>query len=163
MGKKIQQNEIAKEIRKLENGKSVGGDGISAETIKANQEWATPILQQMYNQSAHSNDMPKEWAKGVTTFIRTKNETDNLGNYRPLTLINIVYKIWASLMSTGLNPFPSLLTSGNHYARKSKRPTIDILSMENNQMRNDETKQLILIDFAKAFDSFGRDILWVKL
>ena len=107
--------------------------------------------------------MPKEWLKGVMTFIHKNKAIDNLDNYRPITLINIIYKIRASIMATRLNQALNLLTSGNQYAYKNRKSTIDILSVINNQTKNDGTAQLILFDFSKAFDNIERDILWTKL
>ena len=68
-GQNITEHEIHQAIIKLNNMKSVGDDAITAEIIKANKEWAIPLIQHMYNQSAKNNAMPKAWMKGVTTFI----------------------------------------------------------------------------------------------
>ena len=43
------------------------------------------------------------------------------------------------------------------------RQTIDILSLIQNQIQAEETKQLILIDLSKAFGSIDRNILWAFL
>ena len=75
--------------------------------------------------------MPKRWLEGVITFLRKKDATDKLDNYRPITLINIIYKIWAIIMSTRLNPVLNLLTSENQYAYKKKRSTVDVLALVN--------------------------------
>ena len=66
-------------------------------------------------------------------------------------------------MFARLNPVRNLLASDIQYAYKSKRSTIDILSMVNNQLRNNTAKQLILFDFSKAFGNIARDITWAKL
>ena len=75
----------------------------------------------MYNLSIQNNAMPKEWLTGVMTFIHKKNAVGNLDNYRPITLINIIYKIWASIMNERLIPVLNLLTSENQYAYKNKK------------------------------------------
>ena len=103
-GRDIQGYEIQKDIRKLNNGKSVGSDEISDGAIKINKDWVAPILKQMFNRFAHNNAIPKEWAKGIMTLLHKKDETDQLDNYRPIALINVIYKIWAFVMSTRLNP-----------------------------------------------------------
>ena len=120
MGDRARLEEIQKEIQKISNGKAVGRDQIESATFKGNSEWVTPILQKLYNASKQNNEMPKRWIEGVITFIHNKNATDNLGNYRPITLINIIYKIWATIMSTRLSPILNLLTSDIQYAYKQK-------------------------------------------
>ena len=71
----ISKNEIDIAINKLNNRKSVGSDEITAECIKANKKWLTPIIQYMYNLSAQNNAMPKDWLTGVMTFIHKKMQS----------------------------------------------------------------------------------------
>ena len=72
MEKEITHNEITKAIQKLNNRKSVGKDQITAEIIKENQDWVTPILQKLLNGCNKRNAMPKSWLGGVVTFLRKK-------------------------------------------------------------------------------------------
>ena len=95
---------------------------------------------------------------GAITLLNKKNAIDNLDNYRPLTMINIIYKIWDTIMSTRLNPILNLLTAESQYAYNQKRSTIDVLSMVGNVMCNNETHQPVLFDFSKAFGNIARDI-----
>ena len=74
----------------------------------------------MYNLCAKNNEMPKDWLKGVMTIIHKNRDIDNMDNYRPITLISIIYKIWASIMETRLNHVLNLLTSENQYAYENK-------------------------------------------
>ena len=117
----------------------------------------------MFNQIHIHNAMPKGWLNGVMTFLRKKKARDDHNNYRPITLINTIYKIWATVMSQRLKPILNLLTEDDQYEYKSKRPTIDIIEIVNNQLKNNATQQMILFDFSKAFDNIGRDIIWAKL
>ena len=56
-----------------------------------------------------------------------------------------------------------ILTKETQSAYKTGRPTIDILSLIQNQIQNEETRQLILIDLSKAFGPINRNILWTIL
>ena len=76
--------------------------------------------------------------------IYTQNETGKLEIYRPITLINIIYKKRASIMTARLNHVLNLLTVDNQYAYKSKKSTIDILSAINNQVKEEGAMQLVL-------------------
>ena len=107
--------------------------------------------------------MPKSWLEGVITFLHKKNATDKLDNYRPITLINIIYKIWATIMAARLNTILNLITTESQYAYKKKKSTIDILDLVNRMRENDVTQQLILFDLSKACGNIERDILWAKL
>ena len=117
----------------------------------------------MFNQIHIHNAMPKGWLNGVMTFLRKKKARDDHNNYRPITLINTIYKIWATVMSQRLKPILNLLTEDDQYEYKSKRPTIDIIEIVNNQLKNNATQQTIHFDFSKAFGDIERGILWTKL
>ena len=92
------------------------------------------------------------------TFLHKKQARGDINNYRPITLINMIYKIWDTITSQRLNPILNLLTEDDQYAYKHKRSTIDILAIVNIQLKNDATQQMILLDFSKAFGNIGRDI-----
>ena len=117
----------------------------------------------MFGQILIHRAMPKGWLNGVMTFLHKKQARDDLDNYRPITLINIIYKIWATVMTRRLNPILNLLTNDDQYAYKSKRSTIDIQAIVNNPLKNSATQKMILFDFSKAFDNIERDILRAKL
>ena len=63
LGGEITQKETSQAIKKLSSRKSVGKDQITAEIIKANQEWITPILRKLLNSCNKRNAMPKSWLR----------------------------------------------------------------------------------------------------
>ena len=107
--------------------------------------------------------MPKQWLKGVVAFIPKKSDHSTLKNFRPITLINIICKIWAIIMTIRLTPYMNVLTRGTQTAYKQGRSTIDIPPVVQNILKQKGTKLLILIDLSKAFDSVHREILWAIL
>ena len=62
-------------------------------------------------------------------------------------------------MTNRLTPYMSLITNEMQTAYKAGRSTIDILSLVQNHIQCEKTRQLILIDLSKAFGSVNRDIL----
>ena len=100
------------------------------------------------------------WNNGID---QQENATGNLDNYQPITLIRIIYKLWATITSDRLNPLLNLLTKDSIYEYKSKKSTIDVTPMTNTQVKNSNEQQMILFDFAKAFGSIERGNLWTRL
>ena len=49
--------------------------------------------------------MPNPWLNGVVAFLPKKNDLTLLQNYRPTTHINIIYKLWAIIMTKRLTPY----------------------------------------------------------
>ena len=162
MGRPIGQEEIAKAIGDLTTSKSVGGDGISDEAIIQNKVWIIPPIEIIIQNSRITCKLPKQRLKGVVTYIHKKKDTKDIKNYRPITLITIIYKIW-EIMANRINPYMELLTTGQQTAYKQGRSTIDILSLIQNSIQNEETRQLILIDLSKACGSIDRNTIWTIL
>ena len=161
---KITIREKTQAIKSLHNRKSVGKDGITAEVIKQNQHWLIPQIQIILHNCQQNYQMPKQWLKGVMTFIpKQQKDKTQITNFRPITLINIIYKIWAIIMTNRITPYMGLLTRETQTAYKTGRSTLDILSLIQNQIQHEETKQLLLLDLSKAFDSINRNILWAIL
>ena len=75
---------------------------------------------------ARNNDLHTQGRKDKTT----------LNNFRPITLLNIVYKIWAIVITNRLTPYMNLLTQETQSAYETGRSTIDILSLIQNQIQN---------------------------
>ena len=76
--------------------------------------------------------MPSGWLEGMMPLLRKKNETGDINNNcRPITLMNIIHKLWDAIMPYRLNPLLNLLTQDSQYAYKSNKSTIDGLEMIN--------------------------------
>ena len=96
--------------------------------------------------------MPTQWLEGVTTFNPKEKDKPHITNFRPITTINIIYKVWAIIMTNRATPFTGLLARETQTAYKTGRSTNDILSLIQNQIQNRDTKQLILIDIRQPLD-----------
>ena len=73
-----------------------------------------------------------------------ENAKDDINNYRPITLTNIVYKISEAIMSQGVNTILNLLTEGGQYPYNSRRSTIGTLATVSSQLRSDAAREMII-------------------
>ena len=94
----------------------------------------------------------------IPTPKQNKDRT-KINNFRPITLINMVYKIWALLMTNRITPYAGLLTRETQTAYKTGRSTLDILSLIRYKIQHGETKQLILVGRSKEFGFINRNML----
>ena len=95
----IGQEEINKDIETLAAMTSVGKDNITDEVIKQNQEWMVPPIEILLQNSQLTRKLPKQWIKGVLAYIHKKKDTKDIKNYRPITLLTTIYKIWDIIMA----------------------------------------------------------------
>ena len=122
-----------------------------------------PIVIDLIEITRKDNKLPKEWLSGTTVFLFKKKDPKKLDNYRPVTLLNIIYKIWAIVITNRISPLMNHITSEMQTAYKKGRSTLDVLALVNNHMNKDDNASLILIDLSKAFDRINRKVLWTTL
>ena len=123
------QTEVYSAINALNNHKAVGTDRTSGEIWKKNVDWLATFATHLLNQCAEIYWMPQTWKQGIITYIYKAKGRNMLKNYRPITLLNMIYKIWATILSNRLTPVLNLLTSESQTAYKNSRSTLDVLSL----------------------------------
>ena len=98
--------EIQKSIKKLNSNKSPGLDNIKNEYIKYSQEKLLPVYVNLFNKILELGIFPNKWSSGVIIPIYKKNgaRTDP-ENYRPITLLSCVSKLFTSVLNDRLQHF----------------------------------------------------------
>ena len=83
--------------------KSPGEDGLTAEFYKTFQDKLIPILQEVYLNIFLSDSMPKNMKMGIINLIyKNKGNVEDLKNWRPITLLNVDYKILTKILTERL-------------------------------------------------------------
>ena len=94
----IVKEEVLKEITKLQENKSPGPDDISAKIIKITKEIISPCLTHIFNTSIQSGIYPDALKLSKVIAIHKKKEKYIPDNYRPISLLNIINKIYEKLL-----------------------------------------------------------------
>ena len=98
--------EIDKCIRKLKNSKSPGLDNILNEYIKLTKERMLPLYTTLFNIILNTGNIPEQWLIGIIKPIyKNKGESTDSSNYRPITLLSCLGKLFTSLLSERLNEY----------------------------------------------------------
>ena len=72
--------------------------------------------------------IPERWTEGTIVYIyQNKGDAGDCGNYRPICLTKIIYKIWSGLITRKLTKITQILTSNNQYAYKEGISTTDAI------------------------------------
>jgi hypothetical protein len=165
----ITTEEIIKTISNLKRNKSSDLDGNIAEFFIDTKEFISPYLCTIFNNIYDSGIYPEAWSRGFIVPIFKKGNADNPGNYRGITIVNIMSKIFSLLLRTRINKWCESNNVFNEaqYGFRDDRSTADAIFILHSIIQNVIANKLKLwctfIDFERAFDTVIRDALWVKL
>ena len=161
--------EVLQSIHKLANNKSAGQDDIFPEFMKNLPIVFVYLMKDFFNKILNTGTVPDEWAVSIICPIHKKGDTSDPNNYRGVSLINCICKIFTSLIETRIrNHLDATGTIGNEQAgfRKgiSCQDQIFLLSkIVDFYLTKRKRLYATFIDYEKAFDTIDRALLWKKL
>jgi len=149
--------------------KSPGSDGIRPKIIKEVADSIIDPLLYLFNLSICSGKVPDNLKIAKVTPLYKKGEHFLPGNYRPISLLNVIDKILEKIMYTRL--YSHLQTNSTLYDyqfgfRKNYSTILALLEVTDSIYKNLDEGNLgvgIYLDLQKAFDTVNHDILLYKL
>ena len=92
-------------IKHLKNKKSCGHDGIPVCIIKLLNNMISPILSYIFNQCIISSKYPESLKVAKVIPLFKSGDRQNPGNYRPISLLPIINKIFEKCIHRRLNNY----------------------------------------------------------
>ena len=94
-------------LRSLSTGRAPGPDSIPADMLKGSQYILKLFLLDHFNHCLSTSMVPDSWALSEVVMLvkKIQQDTPDLSNYRPISLTNTMYKIFASLIQKRLAHF----------------------------------------------------------
>ena len=165
---------VAKLLDKLNVLKAPGPDGLNARVLKECSTQISPILAHIYNESLAQGNVPDDWRQTNVSPVYKKGEKYDDVNYRPVSLTCICYKTLEHILVSNINKhlsLDSILAACQHgfRSRTSCETQLvqflhDIISnLDGGMNRGQKQTDLIIMDFAKAFDNVPHMRLLHKL
>ena len=166
---RIKEDEVLCLLKKLNTRKATGVDGISSHLLRTLAQAITPSITILFNASVSSGKVPTEWKMANVTPIQKKPGTNFVTNYRPISVIPFIAKVYESLIHRQLYSYLSE-NSILHPSQSEFRPgrtTQDVLlkTVDDWRIALDCGEHIgaVLIDLSKAFDSIDHALLLKKL
>ena len=162
-------DEIIKTISSMNRNKSPDYYNNVADFFIEAKYFISPYLCAIFNKIYDSGIYPESWCKGVIVPIHKKGDIFNPSNYRVITLVNVIAKIFSLTLRNRMNKWCETEHIFNDYqfGFRDKRSTADavfILHATIQKILSNNCKLwCAFIDYEKAFDTVIRDALWVKL
>ena len=156
-------DELGKAVMALQNGKSPGPDGISAEFYKAFWYLIKDKFLCYINAAKEIGFHAYRNESATTIIYKRKGEVYKLEYYRPIALMNVDLKILSKCLSTRLRPVLPLIIHHSQTAVDGRRIDYtvhlirDLIDLIN---KDDSEGALIFLDQEKAFDRVEHDFLF---
>lgn len=163
--------ELVLAIKKLSKNKAPGSDGIPNEIWKAlNTTVKFKLLNLFNNIFNNPNNMPDTWSEIVIVPIFKKGNPDLPSNYRPISLLNTVTKLFTTLLTHRLDLWCTKNNVLSEFQAGFKKGTgcveqaFVLNTLIQNQLRFKRSKLFCLfLDLSSAFDLVSHDLLWSRL
>ena len=155
-------------IDKLKN-KPCNIEYYPAKVLKHINAIISPILADLINRSLTEGTYPKLFKKARVIPLHKSNNKDDVNNYRPISILHILGKIFERVVYNQLYYFLEKynLLHHNQYGFRKNRSTIqaimDQLDFVYNNLDQGNAVISIFMDFSKAFDCLDHELLLKKL
>ena len=167
----ISIEEIDYVYKNLKNNKSPGWDGLTAEFYKTFWGSLRNILFECYKESINNRSLSPSQRIGVLTIIpkpKLPSELVYIKNWRPITLLNVDYKIFTHLIKNRIIRSVPYIISKVQSGFQAGKSTCDnlilmYLALEHFNNHPDEEGLLLQVDFEKAFDTVEHNFLFKTL
>jgi hypothetical protein len=97
--------EVEASVKRLQRGKAVGSDGITVELLKEGGPAMIDCLYALCCLVWRASEVPLDWLRGVVVPLHKSGDRRDPLNYRPITLLSIVGKVYSSVLCTRLTPW----------------------------------------------------------
>ena len=165
----VKELEVASKI--LKNGKGTGIDAIRNEMISPLVATYPKLLLRAFNSIILSHKtLCKDWLHSLITCIHKKGAKDNPDNYRGISLMSCIGKLFLTIINNRLVKYSlekGLLSPGQLGFVIGNRTSDPHTMLQNLVQKYCHKKNLRIfacfVDFSKAFDTVPRNILLRKL
>lgn len=151
-------NVVFRHLSKLSCRRSTSGS-LTNRILKETAEVTTQSLTTLFNKCTEMSSFPHEWLIAtVTPIYKGRGGQDNPANYRPISVLNGVGKVYESLISEQFYNFveSNNIISENQFGFRRKRSTVDhLVTLTSTVFNGLDHRQLcdaVFLDLSKAFD-----------
>ncbi len=162
---KVNIEEVRRELKSLKNGKSGGTDGIVNELLKNGGAMMSQGLTELFNLVWKRVKVPENWWMGVTVSLFKKGDRLDSNNYRGITLLNVIGKLFCRVMTARLKEVVKLHEEQGGF-RELRGPEDQLFIVADLMFKKKTTGKplyMAFLDVRKAYDRVWRNGLWKKL
>ena len=166
----LTDEEIWKTVKRIKNGEAAGEDGITANFFRNLLREGQRELVETVKELWSKEKVVKSWRMARIFPIHKNGDTQSVKSYRGVSLLDIGYKILATVMAKRLSSWlekEGKLLEGQAGFRKGRSTMEQVFVLNtitgNRLKRKGRKLHVAFVDFAAAFDKVNRKTLWKKM
>ena len=165
----ITEEEVSDQLSSIITSKSTGPDGITPKLLKEAGHTIVPSLTKLFNLSLSTGIYPSHWKLANVLPLFKKGVKDNIGNYRPVSLLSCVSKFFEKVIFKHVFNYirDNNIISEHQSGFRPKDSTVHQLAYLYHKFAKAlDCKldvQIVFCDISKAFDKVWHKGLLFKL
>ena len=169
MGRLPTLSDIESALRSIPANRAPGPDGLPMGVYRAGGPAMYSRLRAAYMNLAKDPSLTEtlRFAEGVMILLPKGGDPTDVGNYRPITLLNSAYKILSKVLAMRLGPALanslSPLQTGFLRGRDIGTNIRTVQAHDALALAHGRPLFAVFLDFAKAFDTVSRPLIWRSL
>ena len=164
--KKTSSIEVKETMVKIKTNKATGCDQIPPRVIKESAEILCHPFSELFNYILEKSRIPQQWKLGEVTPVFKKDCPLTKSNYRPLTILPSLSKVFETLVHTRISAYFEDIFHEHVFAyRKHHGTDTALLSLTEQWRKNLDQHNIVGIvsmDLSKAFDTLPHELIVAK-
>ena len=163
----VLSEEVKKVIKSLNKKKAAISTCIPVKILVDSIDTYLPVLTDIINNSIRNGTFPDELKLAEVTPIFKKADPFDITNYRPVSLLSHVSKVYERIIfnqiSAYFEPLFSTLLTGFRKNHNTQHSLLKMLELWKKSLDQRKSVSAIFMDLSKAFDTLNHDLLLAKL
>ena len=164
---KIRNGTVKRLLKNLKATKATGSDDIPAILLKECADCLHKPLSRIFRLSLRHGYFPDDWKIANVVALHKKKSKSDPANYRPISLLAIVSKVFETVVASHLKKFIAPRLNPKQFGFRPGHTSLDLLTDLTQRWTDTLEKQgevrAVALDISKAFDKVWHEGLLYKL